>query len=224
MNTDFSKIFNNETTESQHPSSYFPKNIFLMCCGSTGAGKTNLLFNILLNGKIFYNDICIWSPTIHQAKYQGLQNFYKLKKFNSNFFKDSDDIPNPDSFNANKTHVMVFDDVMNKNQNKIADYFCYGRHNNFNVFYLAQSLLKTPKHGIRENCNIFILFKQNLKTLRYFYESHISGDMEFEEFKEFCERAWAKDYGYVVINLWSKPNRMKYIDNYKEVYIPKSYT
>ena len=222
MNKDYSKIFKVENPESNH-SKFFPKNIFLMCCGKTGCGKTNLLLNLLLNGKIFYNDVCIFCPTIYQEKYHSLQNLYKEAKIESQFFRDDQDIPDPESFDPSQTHIMVFDDVMNKKQNKIVDYFCQGRHNNFNVFYLAQSLYKTQKHGIRDNCNMFILFKQDKKTLKSFYDSHVFGDMDFTEFEEFCHKAWSKDFGYVVINLWSKPTEIKYIDSYEKIYIPQNY-
>ena len=78
-------------------------------------------------------------------------------------------------------------------QTAIKKYFCSGRHNNVNVFYLVQSLHKIAKHCIRENANIFILFKQDDKTLKYFHETHISGDMDFKELKQFCDNAWMKN-------------------------------
>ena len=61
---------------------------------------------------------------------------------------------------------MIFDDVMLKDQSVIKDYFCRGRHNNVSVFYLSQSLHKIAKHCLKENANMFILFKQDDKTLK----------------------------------------------------------
>ena len=49
---------------------------------------------------------------------------------------------------------------------------------------------------------MFILFKQDDRALKYFYETHLSGDMDFKEFKQFCDDAWTKKHGFVVINLW----------------------
>ena len=62
---------------------------------------------------------------------------------------------------------MIFDDVMLDDITAIKKYFCSGRHNNVNVFYLVQSLHKIAKHCIRENANISILFKQDDKTFKY---------------------------------------------------------
>ena len=118
---------------------------------------------------------------------------------------------------------MVFDDVMNADQTTIKDYFCRGRHNNVNVFYLCQSLHKIAKHCIRDNANVFILFHQDDKALKYFHEMHISGDMEFKEFKQFCDEAWTKKHGFVVINLWEDSNCGRYIANYDEIYTPSKY-
>ena len=84
---------------------------------------------------------------------------------------------------------MVFDDVMLKDQTASKKYFCSGKHNNVNVFYLVQSLHKIAKHCIRENANIFVLFKQDDRNLEYFHETHISGDMDFKELELFCDNA-----------------------------------
>ena len=75
---------------------------------------------------------------------------------------------------------MIFDDVMLNDQTKIKNYFCTSRHNNVNVFCLCESLHKIAKHCMKENANIFILFKQDDKTLKYCHETHISEDMEFK--------------------------------------------
>ena len=42
----------------------------------------------------------------------------------------------------------------------------------------------------------------NEKTLEYFHESYCSEDMNFDEFKDFFNKAWNKPHGFVVINLW----------------------
>jgi len=67
---------------------------------------------------------------------------------------------------------------------------------------LCQSLHEIAKHCVRENPNMCILFKQDDKTLKYFKETHISGYMDFIEFKQFCDGAWSKKHGFVIVNLW----------------------
>ena len=219
MNIDYDKIFKTNETESKH-CELFPKNFFMIICGSSGCGKTNLLCNLLLNKMqlIYYDDVYIWCPTLHQSKYQGLQKVLKNK---CTCYSESEQILDPQEFDETLYHVICFDDVMVENQSKIVDYFCRGRHNNFNVLYLCQSLYKIKKHGIRDNANIFVLFPQNKKTLKSFYDSYVSSDMEYDEFKEFCDQSWQDKYGYVVINLWSSCDKYKYIDRYENCYYPK---
>jgi ABC-type cobalamin/Fe3+-siderophores transport system ATPase subunit len=231
---DYSKFHAKQTNYSNH-APFFPQNIFCVIAGSTGCGKTNLMENLLMNeGFLDYSKVYIYSSTLHQPTYQFLKTYYnnlenKIKKTYHKdmkiayFFDGDDEIKNPTELDSKSSHIMVFDDVMNADQTTIKDYFCRGRHNNVNVFYLCQSLHKIAKHCIRENANVFILFHQDNKTLKYFHETHVSGDMEFKEFKQFCDGGWNKKYGFVVINIWEEPYCGRYITNYDTIYTPSKY-
>ena len=214
----------------------FLKNIFCVIAGTTGCGKTNLMVHLLLQkNKINYSDVYIYSPTLHQPAYIYLKNAYELKEqILKNNTKQSVEIAhfcdpaekqliNPVELERKHNHVMIFDDIMLENQIWIKKYFCSNRHNNVNVFYLVQSPHKITKYCIIENANIFILFKQDNKTLKYFHETHISGDIDFEELKLFCDNAWMEKHGFVVFNLWDNAYCGRYWDNYTHVYIPSKY-
>jgi hypothetical protein len=193
------------------------------------------MLNLLKQEKLLnYDHVYIYSSTLHQPAYEYLRQYYIdlerliLEKSSrevtiARFFDADNEIMNPSELNKDKNHIMIFDDVMLKDQSVIKDYFCRGRHNNVNVFYLCQSLHKISKHCIRENANIFILFRQDEKTLKYFHETHILGDMDFVEFKEFCGGAWSKKHGFVVINIWDEAYCGRYWSNYDNIYIPKQY-
>ena len=231
--TDFTKEFN--ICSCGLHSILFPKNIFCVIAGATGSGKSNLMLNLLLKAKLLnYDHVYVYSSTLHQPAYEYLRKFYEdlesliLEKTNhevqiARFFDADSEIMNPSELSKDKNHVMIFDDVMNHDQAVIKNYFCTGRHNNVNVFYLCQSLHKIAKHCIRENANMFILFRQDDKTLKYFHETHISGDMDFAEFKKFCDGAWRKKHGFVVINLWDEDYCGRYWSNYDNIYVPKKY-
>ena len=231
--TDYTKEFNIQAC-GMH-SILFPKNIFCVIAGSTGSGKTNLMLNLLKKEKLLnYNHVYVYSSTLYQPAYEYLGLYYRrLEQFIlqqtskevkiAHFFDADDEILNPTSLDKSKNHVMIFDDVMLKDQSVIKDYFCRGRHNNVSVFYLCQSLHKIAKHCIRENANMFILFKQDDKTLKYFHETHISGDMNFAEFKKFCDSAWSKKHGFVVINIWDDSYCGRYLSNYDSIYTPEKF-
>ena len=230
--TDFTKEFNIPHKKHGRHAAIFPQTIFCVIAGSTGSGKTNLLLNLLKKEKIlYYSNVYVYCSTLHQPAYEYLKDYYNtlenLIKVKTNqvvkiayFFDADSDVLNPSKLDKNKSHIMIFDDVMLKDQTVIKDYFCRGRHNNVSVFYLCQSLHKITKHCIRENANIFILFKQDDKTLKYFHETHISGDMDFKEFQNFCNRAWNKKHGFVVINIWDDAFCGRYWDNYNKIYTP----
>ena len=227
--TDHSKYCEKSASKANH-APYFPNNIFCVIAGATGCGKTNLMIDLLLSEEILdYGGVYIYTSTLNQDAYVYLKKQYSkienelrtICKRNvkiANFFDADDEIKDPSELDPNMNHVMVFDDVMFNDQTKIKEYFCKGRHNNVNVFYLCQSLHKIAKHCIRDNTNVFILFEQDVK---YFHETHIRKDMKFKEFEDFCNNAWSKDHGFIVINLWEKPYCGKYISNYEDIYVPK---
>jgi hypothetical protein len=70
---------------------------------------------------------------------------------------------------------------------------------------------------------MLILFKQDDKTLQYFHGTYISGDMEFPEFKHFCDAAWSRKHGFVVINIWNDPYCGRYWANYNGIYVPEKF-
>jgi guanylate kinase len=232
---DHTKDFNAPTNTHKHHE-IFPKNIFCVIAGSTGSGKTNLLVHLLKEENLLnYSHIYVYSATLHQPAYEHLKEYYNTlekiikQKLNhsiqiAHFFDADTGIQNPSELDKNKNHVMIFDDVMMERQDIIKQYFCQGRHNNVNVFYLCQSRHKLAKHCIRDNANLFILFRQDDKTLKYFHETHVSGDMDFEEFKKFCDGAWMKKHGFVVINIWDDAYCGRYWANYNSIYVPKNYS
>ena len=232
--TNYSKQFVSTPCQVNH-APFFPKNIFCIIAGATGCGKTNLMLNFLLQNDVLdYSDVYICTTTLYQPAYKHLNEYYnnlekivkeefKITIKIAHFFDADDEIKNPSELNPTTNHIMIFDDVMLNDQTKIKEYFCRGRHNNVNVFYLCQSLHKIAKHCIRDNANVFILFHQDDKTMKYFHETHISGDMNFLEFKKFYDAVWCNKHGFIVINKWEAPYCGRYISNYKDIYIPEKY-
>ena len=127
----------------------------MLICGPSGAGKINLLTNILLKPLIQYDSIYLDAKFPEQPKYQLLRD--SLEEFSRNVCYDvtecSNDevIPLDELPNDNQT-LVVFDDFLCEKQNILIDYFIRGRNMNCSAIYLSQSFFKTPK-DIR--CNYF---------------------------------------------------------------------
>ena len=64
---------------------------------------------------------------------------------------------------------MILGYVACDKQNNIKIYFSRGRHKNVDSFYLCRTYRRTPKHLLRDNANMLILFKQDELNLRHIY-------------------------------------------------------
>lgn len=192
-------IDSTNTVTSRH-GDLFPTTVRSLVLGSSGCGKTNLIYFLLVgeNGLRFEN-LYIYSKTLEQPKYQLLKRIIdQVDGVNMYTFFDKDNVIPPEEVLPNS--VFIMDDVINEKQNVIRDYFTRGRHNKIDIFYLAQSYSKVPKQLIRDNANLLVLFKQDETNLKHVYNEHCSGDMSYPEFKNFCVTCWNRDrFSFVVI-------------------------
>ncbi len=83
----------------------------------------------------------------------------------------------------------------------------------------AQNYFKLPRQTIRENSNFICIFQQDAKNVNHIYNDHVSSDMSKEDFKKFCNRAWSRPHGFVVIDLTSNKSNGKYRIGFDLFYI-----
>ena len=140
---------------------YMPDKPFrMLICGPSGAGKTNLLTNILLKPLIQYDTIYLYAKFLEQPKYQYLRD--RLKEVSRIVGYDvmecsNDEVLALDELPSGNQKLVVFDDFLCEKQNRLIDYFIRGRNKNCSNIYLSQSFYKTPK-DIRLNCSHFCFF------------------------------------------------------------------
>ena len=77
---------------------------------------------------------------------------------NATFDSDVSNIIDPNDYDSTRKNLLILDDIMLAPQNKIEQHFTRGRHNNIDIFYIAQSYFRLPRQTIRENSNLFIFF------------------------------------------------------------------
>ena len=143
---------------------FMPSNTFrMLICGSSGCGKTNLLFHMLNKPLLYYEEIYLYARNLEQDKYNKLiqKMIVMSNELDYELIHVSNDEVTPvtemDYEDIQK--IVIFDDyVCDKNQRQIIDYFIQGRHKNCSVIYLSQSFYKTPK-DIRLNCSHYCLFE-----------------------------------------------------------------
>ena len=143
---------------------FMPNDTFrMLICGNSGSGKTNLLYHMLIEPLLFYDEIHLYAKNLEQEKYQNLMN--KLNHISKETGYDIMTISNDKIIPINhlpyedNQKIIIFDDyVCEKDQSEVVDYFIQGRHKNCSVIYLSQSFYKTPK-DIRLNCSHFCIFE-----------------------------------------------------------------
>lgn len=188
-----------------------PNSIRCIVCGPSGCGKTNVIISLLEdpNGLRFEN-IYLYSMSLYQPKYVYLKNVLsEIEEIGFHPFASNDEVIPPE--NAKHNSIFIFDDVITQKQNNIKSYFCMGRHNNIDCFYLTQSYAHVPKHLIRENANLLLLFKQDDMNLKHIFNDFgLATDLGFEKFKEICQQCWINKYDFLVLDLERSVNDGKY--------------
>lgn len=194
----------NITSRVRH-SSLLPNSIRALIVGPSNCGKTNVMISLLEspNGLKFEN-IYLYSKSLYQPKYEYLKRLITpIKGMGYYTFADNESVIPPNEAKTNS--IMIFDDVACEKQNNIRAYFCMGRHKDVDSFYLCQTYTRIPKHLIRDNANIIILFKQDETNMKHVYNDHVASDMKFEKFREICIECWKEKYGFLMI---SKDNEL----------------
>lgn len=197
-----------------------PNSIRALIVGPSNCGKTNVMISLIEspNGLKFKN-IYIYFKSLYQPKYQYLIKLVKpIKGMHIYTFSDKEQVLPPDKAKINS--IMIFDDVICDKQNTIRDYFCMGRHKHIDSFYLCQTYTKIPKHLIRDNANLIIIFKQDEMNIKHIYNDHVLGDMSFKTFIKMCTKCWEYKYGFLVISKDNDINKGRYrkgFDNFIEL-------
>ena len=123
-------------------------------------------------------------------------------------YKTSTDIK---PINKYKGSIVIFDDMLGaRNSSQIDEFFTRGRHEDLDVYYISQSYFALPRQSIRNNSDILILFKQTLRDVQSMYYDIGAYDMNYDEFKLMCHKAWDEKYNYLCIDVTRNKNEGKY--------------
>ena len=113
--------------------------------------------------------------------------------------------------NKYKGSIVIFDDMLGaKNSSQIDEFFTRGRHEDLDVYYISQSYFGLPRQSIRNNSDRLILFKQTLRDVQSMYYDIGAYDMNYDEFKLMCHKAWDEKYNYLCIDMTKNKNEGKY--------------
>lgn len=207
-----------KSVKSRH-SSILPNTIRSIICGPSNCGKTNVMISLLTdNNGLKFSSVYVYSKSLEQDKYKFLEQALNHAKVNYYGFSDNDEVLDPSS--AKPYSVFIFDDVACEKQDKIRNYFCMGRHNAIDSFYLSQTYSKIPKQLVRDNTNMLVLFRQDDLNLKHVYDDHVNTDMTFNKFKSICSECWKDKYGFLVIVKDNEINNGRYRSKFNTYIIP----
>jgi len=199
----------------------FPNTIRGIICGPSNCGKTNVLLSLLESPHgLRFENLYVYSKSLQQPKYCYLEKLLaSIDEIGYFTFSNNSDVIPPGEALPNS--IFVFDDVACDKQDTIREYFAMGRHSNVDSFYLCQTYAKIPKHLIRDNANLLILFKQDSTNLKHVYNDHVNTDLSSEDFCIFCRKCWQHKYGFVVIDKDSPIRGGRYRKGFNEFAIPR---
>ena len=179
--------------------SFMPKDTFRMLIrGNSGSGKTNLLYHMLVEPLLYYDEIYLYAKSLDQEKYQNLMN--KINEISKEAGYDVMTVSNDKIIPINhldyedNQKLIIFDDyVCEKNQRQIVDYFIQGRHKNCSIIYLSQSSYKRPR-DIRLNCSHYCIYEFPSSRERNMISSELGVD------KEKFKKATKKQYHFLYVD------------------------
>lgn len=188
-----------------------PESVRGLICGPSACGKTQLMFTLLTNPKgLRFANLYVYSKSLQQPKYKILAQIIKnIPEIGYFAYENSADVKSPNECRPHS--VMVFDDVACDPQDHMRAFFSMGRHQDIDCFYLSQTYTRVPKHLLRDNANMIVLFKMDTVNMKHVFDEHVDGDMSFNQFKELCLLCWNRSrHGFVVISKDDELNNGRY--------------
>lgn len=211
-----------DNAEMRRHGTMLPNTIRAIVCGPSNCGKTNVLISLIESPHgVRFENVYVYSKSLQQPKYRYLENLLtSIDEIGYFTFSNNSDVIPPSEARPNS--IFVFDDVACDKQNTIREYFSMGRHSNVDCFYLCQTYARIPKHLLRDNANLLILFKQDGTNLKHVYNDHVNTDMSYEDFSELCRTCWQQKYGFLVIDKDSLLTNGRYRNGFNVFAIPQN--
>lgn len=192
----------------------------LICVGSSGAGKTNWILNLIKLQSGTFERIIVFTKNKSEPLYQYLE--MKLPSDQFEIYEGIENIPDVDTFKESKEAILcIFDDLMlEKNQKIIEEYFIRGRKvaGGISCCYLSQSFVKIPM-TIRRNVSYVILKKiSSMKDITMILKNY-SLECSREAIINMYNKATAKQTDFLLVDLDADTeNRFRH--NFKQIVKP----
>ena len=188
----------------------------LLIIGSSGAGKTQTLLNIIHNMGNTFNDIYIITKNKNEPLYEYLED--KLGKHGLSVVEGINNAPDLDKDidKEDQTLIVMDDLVLEKNQSALEEYFIRARKLNCCLIYIAQSYYRVPII-IRQNLN-YLIIKQlsGLKDLYGIMREYTLG-IDKSLLKKIYEETTQNKQDFLLVDL-DAPPKDRFRKNFNDIY------
>ena len=198
--TNFDKLAWPSEHEKRRHGALLPDSLHAIFCVLSNCGKTNALLTLIVESNdLKFENIYVWSKSLHQDKYELLRKVIEnVEGVHYYPYSEHEEVVTPQ--NAKPQSITIFDDVACEKQDNMSAYFCMGRHRDIDSVCLSQTYSRIPKHLVRDNANFLVIFRQDEMNLKHIYDDHVNNDMRFNQFRDLCIACWRDKYGFLVID------------------------
>jgi len=189
--------------------------------GSSGSGKTSILLNLLSKAQDTFHYIHI----VYKASeplYEFLEKQLNTTKKKSVLFYDKlADLPPITNFpNKGSQQLIVFDDQVNeKNQDTIKEFFIRGRKLKLSLCYLSQSYYKIPRIVRLQFGYLLLLKLSSGKDLQMIMnDCSLGDDITKEKLYAIYKLATKDKFSFLKINLDTSDPNKKFSRNFSEYF------
>ena len=146
------KEYNTDTFYNPNLSDHHIQNKHILVCGATGTGKSNFITNLIFQMANTFRKVIIVCKMTDEKIYKMLSD--KLGKALD--IMSLQELPSLKNLEKGFQQLIIFDDFLCDNQQKLKDYIMYARKYNIMCAFLAQSYFATDKF-IRQNISYLVL-------------------------------------------------------------------
>ena len=121
--------------------------------------------------------------------------------------------------------IIILDDLNDKEliDPRVQAMFKRSRHNNLSIFNTTQDYYELPKRTIRDNGNIYHIFKPNNFTdIEVLYQDEASMDMTLSEFKVLTSTRWNEQYEPLTFDMTKDNYQVRYRLGLNSIFAPDS--
>jgi hypothetical protein len=189
----------------------------MLIIGSSGAGKTQTLLNIIHNMGNTFNDIYIITKNKKEPLYEYLED--KLGKQGLSVVEGIDNAPDLDKDidKEDQTLIVMDDLVLERNQKPLEEYFLRARKQNCSLIYISQSYFAVPPM-IRKNLT-YLVIKQlaNLPDLFRILREYSLGVDKKQLLKIYENATTDNKQDFLLVDLDAEP-KDRFRKNFSDLY------